>query len=209
MSSISAILSTMASGSEGGDGSIASQITALSKQIQNVSAQMKELSDKTELTDEQKAEMQQMYESQITMLEAQIAQLEQKQAEQSQPESAITQSTSEIKADGINRPTDSNKVDVYIWNDQWPGSETEPVNSKWYLWGGVRLTLVRIVPGRGTAELRHDFEEVSPRVEYELSDTGMELLLRMIPLWTWIVENAERFREDKLKYEENNGNPVA
>jgi len=65
------------------------------------------------------------------------------------------------------------------------------------------------VPGRGTAELRHDFEEVSPRVEYELSDTGMELLLRMIPLWTWIVENAERFREDKLKYEENNGNPVA
>ncbi|MBH2937461.1 winged helix-turn-helix transcriptional regulator [Serratia marcescens] len=49
--------------------------------------------------------------------------------------------------------------------------------------------------------IRHDFGEVPPKVEYELSDTGMELLVRMIPLWTWIVENADRFREDRLKYD--------
>ncbi|PKC45601.1 transcriptional regulator [Pantoea ananatis BRT98] len=53
--------------------------------------------------------------------------------------------------------------------------------------------------------IRHDFGEVPPRVEYELSDTGMELLLRMIPLWTWIVENAARFREDRLKYDKQSG----
>lgn len=36
--------------------------------------------------------------------------------------------------------------------------------------------------------LRHDVGEVPPRVGYELSETGMELLVRMVPLWTWIVE---------------------
>jgi DNA-binding HxlR family transcriptional regulator len=55
--------------------------------------------------------------------------------------------------------------------------------------------------------IRHDFNEIPPRVEYELSDTGMEMLVRMIPLWTWIVDNAARFREDRLIYEKNNINP--
>ncbi|MFX8441219.1 helix-turn-helix domain-containing protein, partial [Acinetobacter baumannii] len=49
--------------------------------------------------------------------------------------------------------------------------------------------------------LRHDFEEIPPRVEYELSDTGRELLVRMVPLWTWIVENADRFREARLNFD--------
>ena len=48
---------------------------------------------------------------------------------------------------------------------------------------------------------RHDFEEVPPRVEYELSDTGLELLVRMVPLWTWIVENADRFREARAAFD--------
>lgn len=55
--------------------------------------------------------------------------------------------------------------------------------------------------------IRHDFREVPPKVEYELSDTGMELLVRMIPLWTWIVENADRFREDRLKYDKQSSIP--
>ncbi|EQC0055090.1 helix-turn-helix transcriptional regulator [Serratia marcescens] len=55
--------------------------------------------------------------------------------------------------------------------------------------------------------IRHDFGEVPPKVEYELSDTGMELLVRMIPLWTWIVENADRFREDRLKYDKESSIP--
>lgn len=48
--------------------------------------------------------------------------------------------------------------------------------------------------------IRHDFREVPSRVEYELSDTGMELLVRMIPLWTWTVDNAEYFRDSRFKY---------
>jgi DNA-binding HxlR family transcriptional regulator len=42
--------------------------------------------------------------------------------------------------------------------------------------------------------IRRDFEEVPPRVEYLLSESGLELLVRMVPLWTWIVENADGFR---------------
>jgi len=42
--------------------------------------------------------------------------------------------------------------------------------------------------------IRHDFNEVPPRVEYQLSDSDLELLVRMVPLWTWIVENADGFR---------------
>lgn len=49
--------------------------------------------------------------------------------------------------------------------------------------------------------IRHDFQEVPPHVEYELSDTGMELLVRMVPLWTWIVENADGFRAAREKFE--------
>jgi len=42
--------------------------------------------------------------------------------------------------------------------------------------------------------IRHDFAEVVPHVEYALSETGLELLVRIVPLWTWIVENVDSFR---------------
>jgi len=45
--------------------------------------------------------------------------------------------------------------------------------------------------------LRHDLQEMPPRVEYELSELGMGLLVRMVPLWTWVVENAEGFRRSR------------
>lgn len=49
--------------------------------------------------------------------------------------------------------------------------------------------------------LRHDFREIPPRVEYALSETGMEMLVRMVPLWTWIVENADRFRRARVDFD--------
>jgi DNA-binding HxlR family transcriptional regulator len=49
--------------------------------------------------------------------------------------------------------------------------------------------------------IRNDFGENPPRVEYELTETGMDLLLRMIPLWTWIVENADRFRKSREAFD--------
>ncbi len=49
--------------------------------------------------------------------------------------------------------------------------------------------------------LRHDFDEVPLRVEYELSDMGMDLLVRVVPPWTWIAENADRFREARRSFD--------
>ena len=108
MSSISGILSSAVSGGDSGGGSVASQVAALNKQIQNVLTQVKELADNKELTDEQKSEMQQMYQSQITMLQAQIAQLEQKQAKtavsDNKKKAAITaQQATKLKAEAARK----------------------------------------------------------------------------------------------------------
>lgn len=40
---------------------------------------------------------------------------------------------------------------------------------------------------------RRDFREVPPRVEYALTDLGMGLLVQMIPLWAWVIDNADGF----------------
>ncbi|ELS40947.2 putative transcriptional regulator [Pseudomonas syringae pv. atrofaciens] len=43
--------------------------------------------------------------------------------------------------------------------------------------------------------VRREFSEIPPRVEYELTPLGMGLLIRMSPIWTWVVENVEDFRK--------------
>jgi DNA-binding HxlR family transcriptional regulator len=49
--------------------------------------------------------------------------------------------------------------------------------------------------------LRHDFQEVPPKVEYQLSELGKQLLVHMIPLWTWVVENADGFRRSREQFD--------
>jgi DNA-binding HxlR family transcriptional regulator len=49
--------------------------------------------------------------------------------------------------------------------------------------------------------LRHDFQEVPPKVEYELSSLGTELLVHMIPLWTWVVEKGDAFRQARERFD--------
>ncbi len=49
--------------------------------------------------------------------------------------------------------------------------------------------------------IRREFDEKPPRVEYELTSLGTELLIRMSPIWTWVVENAEDFREARRAFD--------
>jgi DNA-binding HxlR family transcriptional regulator len=51
--------------------------------------------------------------------------------------------------------------------------------------------------------LRRDHNEVPPRVDYELSELGRGLLARMIPLWMWVADNADGFREARLRYDQD------
>jgi DNA-binding HxlR family transcriptional regulator len=49
--------------------------------------------------------------------------------------------------------------------------------------------------------VRYDYQEVPPRVEYELSELGRGLLAQMVPLWMWVIENAEGFRKARQRYD--------
>jgi DNA-binding HxlR family transcriptional regulator len=42
---------------------------------------------------------------------------------------------------------------------------------------------------------------VPPKVEYQLSELGKQLLVHMIPLWTWVVENAGEFRRSREQFD--------
>lgn len=52
---------------------------------------------------------------------------------------------------------------------------------------------------------RFDHREVPPRVEYELTALGRGLLYQMIPLWTWVVENADGFRKQRRAFDAAQG----
>lgn len=54
---------------------------------------------------------------------------------------------------------------------------------------------------------RHDMREVPARVEYELTELGMGLLLQMTPLWTWVVENKEGFLVSRERFDARPGIP--
>ena len=42
--------------------------------------------------------------------------------------------------------------------------------------------------------VRRDHREVPPRVDYALTALGRGLLQGMVPLWTWVIDNAASFR---------------
>lgn len=52
---------------------------------------------------------------------------------------------------------------------------------------------------------RHDYGEVPPRVEYSLTGLGRGLLIGMMPLWTWVIDNAEAFRTARLLFDKPAG----
>ena len=53
--------------------------------------------------------------------------------------------------------------------------------------------------------IRRDFGEIPPRVEYELTPLGMGLLIRMSPIWTWVVENVEDLRKARRIFDSQDG----
>ncbi|MFZ4833524.1 winged helix-turn-helix transcriptional regulator [Rouxiella sp. Mn2063] len=52
--------------------------------------------------------------------------------------------------------------------------------------------------------LRYDYQEKAPRVEYELSEVGFGLLEQMIPLWGWVIDNANEFRQARTAFDKIN-----
>lgn len=44
------------------------------------------------------------------------------------------------------------------------------------------------------------FPEVPPRVEYEITRLGQDLLAQLHPVWLWTVANVKRFEASRAKY---------
>jgi DNA-binding HxlR family transcriptional regulator len=53
---------------------------------------------------------------------------------------------------------------------------------------------------RGGLVTRVVFPEVPPRVEYEITKLGHELLVQLHPVWLWTVTNVKRFEAARSKY---------
>ena len=56
--------------------------------------------------------------------------------------------------------------------------------------------------------VRRDHGEVPPRVDYALTPLGQGLLVGMMPLWTWIIDNAADFREARTRFDHDASAPA-
>jgi DNA-binding HxlR family transcriptional regulator len=99
----------------------------------------------------------------------------------------------------------------------------ESISAKWPLWvlqvlaaGGGPLRFSRLaerIEGisqkmltqtlrtleRDRLVTRTLYAQVPPRVEYEITALGRELLTQILPLWRWIVENLPAFEAARAK----------
>ena len=55
--------------------------------------------------------------------------------------------------------------------------------------------------GRVDIALRLSGEKL-PRVVYTITDAGKEMLLNMLPLWSWIIASADAFRAARSRYDD-------
>lgn len=78
-------------------------------------------------------------------------------------------------------------------------------------YGEIRRSLTGVTQRMLTRTLRHlerdglisrcDYQEKLPRVVYAITDRGKEMLLRMLPLWSWIISSADDFRAARAQYD--------
>lgn len=47
------------------------------------------------------------------------------------------------------------------------------------------------------------YPEVPPKVEYELTELGRGLLVQVTPLWYWIANSVNQFRQARANYEKS------
>ncbi|GJL36686.1 hypothetical protein TUM17576_35060 [Enterobacter hormaechei] len=83
------------------------------QQISKLTQQLKDLATSGSAdTDSQK--QRELLQAEIKQLQAQLAQLQYKQAEEAQKKADEKQTQSTAKAEGVNIPSDSNQIDIYI-----------------------------------------------------------------------------------------------
>ena len=88
---------------------ISAQITRILDKIKKLTQQLKELANSPVSADEKKKQ-QELIQTQIKVLQAQLAALQRQQAEEAQKK----QEQKLGKVEGVNSPSDTNQIDIYI-----------------------------------------------------------------------------------------------
>ena len=115
MSSMSVESSSVGPPSSGGANSSESKEAAIMKQIAQLTKQLLNLKNDTTLEPEEKTKQQELIQNQIKMLYEQLARIQQEAADKAkQKQETANLKDNEKVADGINRPTAENFVDLYI-----------------------------------------------------------------------------------------------
>jgi DNA-binding HxlR family transcriptional regulator len=114
---------------------------------------------------------------------------------------ALTQEEDRLARDIMSRVTDTWSMWViHVLGEQSPmrfsriAEQVEGVSQK-------MLTKTLRQLERDGLVTRRIFMEVPPRVEYALTPTGRELMLKFLPLWLWIVEQLPVFVAARQTYE--------
>ncbi len=78
-------------------------------------------------------------------------------------------------------------------------------------YGEIRRYLVGVTQRMLTRTLRHlerdglisrcDYEEKLPRVVYAITEMGKEMLMQMLPLWSWILTSTDYFRAARAQFD--------
>ncbi|MFB4410656.1 winged helix-turn-helix transcriptional regulator [Pantoea sp. ANP04] len=78
-------------------------------------------------------------------------------------------------------------------------------------YGELRRYLTDVTQRMLTRTLRHlerdglisrcDYEEKLPRVVYAITHMGKEMLMRILPLWSWIITSSSYFRVAREQYD--------
>lgn len=55
--------------------------------------------------------------------------------------------------------------------------------------------------------VRYDHHKMPPHVDYALTVLGRGLLQGMMPLWTWVIDNAEAFRDARRRFHDPGSEP--
>lgn len=48
---------------------------------------------------------------------------------------------------------------------------------------------------------RCDYQEKVPRVVYTATDAGEEMMMKMMPLWAWIISSADYFKQSRITFD--------
>ncbi len=115
----------------------------------------------------------------------------------------LTKDNDDLKSDILNHV--GNKWSLYIIHALGIDGRMRFSNLQKHINGISQKMLTKCV-----RELERDglisrtvYPEVPPRVEYELTLLGHGLLIQVTPLWYWIANSVDQFKEARASYNES------